>query len=81
MFIKAGEEVTVFNDELVFLVRRHFKEASTDSSERLLQGIGSKRIRFMILMFFTPGTRSAGFCFGVLSVTRDCRTSGRGRDG
>jgi hypothetical protein len=64
MFIKAGEEVTVFNDELVFLVIRHFKEASTDSSERLLQGIGSKRIRFMILMFLLLVHGQLGFVWG-----------------
>jgi hypothetical protein len=64
MFIKAGEEVTVFNDELVFLVRRHFKEASTDSSERLLQGIGSKRIRFMILMVLLLVHGQLGFVWG-----------------
>ena len=64
MFIKAGEEVTVFNDELVFLVRRHFKEASTDSSERLLQGIGSKRILFMILMFLLLVHGQLGFVLG-----------------
>ena len=64
MFIKAGEEVTVFNDELVFLVRRHCKEASTDSSERLLQGIGSKRIRFMILMVLLLVHGQLGFVWG-----------------